>query len=644
MDLNYIIIKTPTREFEVSKKLLEQKETYFTALKRICDIENSFTDVSEKNKVNTDCPEWVFTLILDYFNTDTFEYFHLRESEKKQLKVYLKMYCIVSMIDIMEGTFFQKKQIPQEYLDKYKKYIYYMNNHELNKDDLLVNLHGTHRIPTNKLQYLYDPQCICKKRATFLYTNDSLSWNCLYTFKENISKFTFGFIDTLTKDDWDFIFLAGGSVYHCLNNIIGYSCNSIPSDIDLFIKNHIVKDGKTIILTDKEVEDKIMLLCEKIANYFNNLNDDLKQGYNDVLFDNKNDIEQCVYRTPDTITFALKNNTSNYISRRLNIQIIYKRLYKSNGEILASFDIDSSQCGYNGTNVYLLETSVFALIHKINIAGIDKKRESPSYVYRLKKYAERGTAIYIPGLNIDDVKFSIIFEPEIKLSGLALLLYYDLKLNNRICPLDIPREQIQQNCESNYDILKIPDNINKIEFACKLWIYNVNDRADHIIFPIVFIPYNKWNRDEWKNIIDFRPLYQKFTEFSNIETYNNMCENYYQKMHNDDISLFDYKATFNKIKDKFEEVDSLIIKNQPEIDKSVTNFQFRFCKFGWIRTFERIVTINTSIKPWLEFEKINPGDQKRSFHKKEIGFFDQAYGEKEKHYRYDINKDMEIFS
>ena len=82
------------------------------------------------------------------------------------------------------------------------------------------------------------------------------------------------------------------------------------------------------------------------------------------------------------------------------IQII-RRIYKSPAEILYGFDIDCCGILYDGKDIWCTRRAQYAIENKIN--HFDPERVSPSYPYRLAKYAARGFKIFLP--NFDEKQF-----------------------------------------------------------------------------------------------------------------------------------------------------------------------------------------------------------------------------------------------
>ena len=110
---------------------------------------------------------------------------------------------------------------------------------------------------------------------------------------------------------------------------------------------------------------------------------------------------------------------------RLNLRAqIILRLYDSPAEVLLGFDIDCACCGYDGTAVWVLPRCVRALTTCTNVLNpLHAWPVRCAYEFRLAKYAWRGFAIAVPGLDLGKVDHALIASNRVgKLSGLARLL------------------------------------------------------------------------------------------------------------------------------------------------------------------------------------------------------------------------------
>ncbi|KAK7436334.1 hypothetical protein VKT23_019181 [Stygiomarasmius scandens] len=213
-------------------------------------------------------------------------------------------------------------------------------------------------------------------------------------FIANWSIFTEGMFSKF--QEWDNVIAAGGSVLACLMSLPSdelrlserelrefYHVMAYPSsDIDIFLWG----------LTPQQAEEKIIAIYQAV----------LRAVPNQVI---------CV-RTANTVSF---HSQHPYRS----IQIVL-RLYSSPAEVLAGFDIDAPCCAYDGKRVWASARAIIAMMRQCNT--VDMTRRSPSYEFRLSKYAQRGFEIYIPSLERDKVDTTIYLGHIKRTHGLARLL------------------------------------------------------------------------------------------------------------------------------------------------------------------------------------------------------------------------------
>ena len=84
------------------------------------------------------------------------------------------------------------------------------------------------------------------------------------------------------------------------------------------------------------------------------------------------------------------------------------------------FDLDASCFGYDGSRLWCLPRARRAVNGRINV--VDPSRQSVTYETRLLKYAERGFAIAVPGLEPQRIDASATLRPWHEVNGLARLL------------------------------------------------------------------------------------------------------------------------------------------------------------------------------------------------------------------------------
>lgn len=105
------------------------------------------------------------------------------------------------------------------------------------------------------------------------------------------------------------------------------------------------------------------------------------------------------------------------------VQIVL-RLYDSPAEILLGFDVDCACCGFDGAHVWALPRCIRALKTGVNVLNpLHAWPNRATYEYRLCKYASRGFAVAVPGLEQSRVDWLAINATELStLRGLSRLL------------------------------------------------------------------------------------------------------------------------------------------------------------------------------------------------------------------------------
>jgi hypothetical protein len=82
------------------------------------------------------------------------------------------------------------------------------------------------------------------------------------------------------------------------------------------------------------------------------------------------------------------------------VQIVLRR-HACIADVILGFDVDACQLAYDGSAVYATRAAVRAFRTGVNLA--DPERSSPAYEKRLAKYAARGFAVAVPGLELERV-------------------------------------------------------------------------------------------------------------------------------------------------------------------------------------------------------------------------------------------------
>lgn len=179
-------------------------------------------------------------------------------------------------------------------------------------------------------------------------------------FETKFNSFTGNAFSKFTAKDWNNMVVAGGS---CVAGLIGGNHHLFAdADVDVFLYG----------LTEAEARKKIQDIWELIK----------KTGKN------------CCVRTPHTLTFCAS-------PPQRHIQIVL-RLNESPEQIIEEFDIDVCSVYYDGKNVYGIDRSCRAFSTRVNM--IDLSFRSWSYEKRLIKYAKRGFAIGVPGLQREKIE------------------------------------------------------------------------------------------------------------------------------------------------------------------------------------------------------------------------------------------------
>jgi len=137
-----------------------------------------------------------------------------------------------------------------------------------------------------------------------------------------------------------------------------------------------------------------------------------------------------------------------------HVQIIL-RLYKSPGEVLLGFDIDSCCVGYDGDDLWCMERFRRAITKRYNLVNVS--RRSTTYEQRLFKYSKRGFAVAVPNLDKSRVN-PVIFNHTIRnLQGLSKLILYDYNQNNNRSNFSRPSrkagaQDVEEGSDYNNDL------------------------------------------------------------------------------------------------------------------------------------------------------------------------------------------------
>jgi len=136
-----------------------------------------------------------------------------------------------------------------------------------------------------------------------------------------------------------------------------------------------------------------------------------------------------VCRSSGVINFHKQDDDGCIVQK---VQIIL-RIYDSPAEVLLGFDVDCCCCAFDGRDVWLTQRCLLALRTGTNILNpIHATPTAASYELRLAKYAKRGYAVLIPGLDKSRVDFTRILPADLgSLKGLARLLKVSQELESQ---------------------------------------------------------------------------------------------------------------------------------------------------------------------------------------------------------------------
>lgn len=202
--------------------------------------------------------------------------------------------------------------------------------------------------------------------------------NQTYSLEDFETRFHRFSCNQLRDINWNNLVVAGGAVLDSLN----VDKHESKGDIDMFIYG----------LDEQEANNKLIEI------------------YNTIKRNNPH--TTICFRSANTVTIV-----SEYPFRHMQIIL---RLYKSPAEILMGFDVDSCSVAYDGKDVWATPRCYYSLVTRVN--KIDMTRRSPSYEFRLHKYAKRGFAVWIPNFKPNDINPNIYLKRLHKAEGLARLL------------------------------------------------------------------------------------------------------------------------------------------------------------------------------------------------------------------------------
>lgn len=221
---------------------------------------------------------------------------------------------------------------------------------------------------------LYDPQ----------YQDDQINHDKYY----GLIKFTEEMYEELESIELDNDFLFGRYTLDKRHSNL-YDC-ILDLDRKVEFHNNMIIAGGTVFSTLFETSAK-----GQDIDYF--FVDTDKEVATSIIYRYAKQSDQSS-RSENTIT-CMKNGKEH--------QFIL-RLYKSISEVLHGFDVDCCSMGFDGKYIWITERCWYALRNGFNV--FNRTRASPSYLYRLMKYAKRGLPIYLAGFDRSLVNEEILQE------------------------------------------------------------------------------------------------------------------------------------------------------------------------------------------------------------------------------------------
>lgn len=189
-------------------------------------------------------------------------------------------------------------------------------------------------------------------------------------------------------------------------NMINPDYSHVPNNV-IFTKSKLTKrPWKTVLYNLNKIHPKIQNVVVAGGAVFSSMFDSLYSDIdmfiygvdeikaieitNNIILSNK---QKLLTRTQNAITFIDTYDTTR--------QIIL-RLYKYIHEIIHGFDIDSSCVLYDGNKIWCTGRFMLSMLTGYNQVNFDLL--SPSYEYRLIKYANKGMRVFIK--NFDRLKIT----------------------------------------------------------------------------------------------------------------------------------------------------------------------------------------------------------------------------------------------
>ncbi len=185
------------------------------------------------------------------------------------------------------------------------------------------------------------------------------------------------------------IILAGGAL---ISFLMDYPRR--PKDLDFFITSKDANVGEAKIAEILNNYRRISYEPGSLT-YLRESEEEENEDRDKIQIFNVKTDWQRVVRTQNAIT----------IGKATKYQVVL-RLYTSPSEVVHGFDLDASGILYDGDRIWATQRAEYAI--KIKTNYFDFARMSPTYGYRLAKYASRGFQVWMPRFDLNKVRWDLL--------------------------------------------------------------------------------------------------------------------------------------------------------------------------------------------------------------------------------------------
>jgi BTB/POZ domain len=179
------------------------------------------------------------------------------------------------------------------------------------------------------------------------------------------------------------------------------------------------------------------------------------------------------------------------------VQIVL-RLYDSPTEVLVGFDVDCCLCAYDGRNVWLAPRCVSALVSGTNVLNpLHAWPNRASYELRLAKYAVRGFAVLVPGIDKRRIDYSSFQKSRLaddNLKGLARFIKITTEMESA---RPFKRHEWHHHVRTTIERPRTAREISHLreveekiitedEWLVDAWFDSPYDDVDNVVIPSVY--------------------------------------------------------------------------------------------------------------------------------------------------------------